>query len=154
MRKYLTPVGDSLGLVLEKPILDLIGLTAEMPVEVTWDGARLVVEPIRDPDARRDPARPLLESGTDFTVRANTVPLLDELVAKFGMDNARFRALHHLPYANIEAHRKYCSESTTKFHAGGTNVQTANRLTVALGKLRTGASWSEAIDEALRQYPK
>lgn len=153
MRKYLTRVGDSLGIVFERAALELIGLTEDMPVEVTWDGSRLVIEPVRDPEASRRATHPTAGSSIDFTARANTIPLLNELETKFGMDNARFRELHHLPYANIEAHRKYCTEES-RFHAGGTNVQTANRLLIALEKLRAGANWSEAVAEAQRLYPK
>lgn len=159
MRKLLTRIGDSLGIVFERSALDLIGLTEETPLEVTWDGTRLILEPVRDPDARREVFRPPPAPNVDFTARANTVPILDELEKKYGMDNARFRELHHLSYANIEAHRKYCLKkdaagNKTTFHAGATNVQTANRLFVALEKLRAGASWEESIAEALRMYPK
>ncbi len=159
MRKYLTRIGDSLGIVFERPALDLIGLTEDTPLEVTWDGTRLVLEPVRDPAARREVFRPAPAPSVDFTVRANTVPILDELEKKHGMDNARVRELHHLSYANIEAHRKYCLKKDdagkeTTFHPGATNVQTANRLFVAREKLRAGASWDEAVAEALRMYPK
>jgi len=52
MRKNLTKHGNSLALVIEKPILDLLGADAETPFEITTDGQALVLTPVR-PEARR-----------------------------------------------------------------------------------------------------
>ncbi len=48
MVKTLTKHGNSLALVIEKPILDLIGAEADTPFEVTTDGQALVLTPIKD----------------------------------------------------------------------------------------------------------
>lgn len=48
MRKNLTAIGNSLGVVIEKPILDLLNITKETPLEITTDGNRLIIEPIRE----------------------------------------------------------------------------------------------------------
>jgi antitoxin component of MazEF toxin-antitoxin module len=50
MVKRLTKHGNSLALVLDKPILDLIKIDANTPLEVTTDGDRLIVSPQRDVD--------------------------------------------------------------------------------------------------------
>ena len=47
MRKYLSAIGNSLGLVIEKPILDLLNITKETELEVVTDGERIIVEPVR-----------------------------------------------------------------------------------------------------------
>jgi antitoxin component of MazEF toxin-antitoxin module len=47
MRKNLSAIGNSLGLVIEKPILELLNITRDTELEVTTDGTRLIVEPIR-----------------------------------------------------------------------------------------------------------
>jgi len=52
MRKNLSAIGNSLGLVIEKPILELLNITRDTELEVTTDGTRLIVEPIRDAEAR------------------------------------------------------------------------------------------------------
>ena len=52
MIKKLTRHGNSLALVLDKPILDLLGIDADTPLELTTDGRGLHVEPARD-EARR-----------------------------------------------------------------------------------------------------
>ncbi len=48
MIKTLTKHGNSLALVIEKPILDLLGVEADTPFDVTTDGQALVLTPIRD----------------------------------------------------------------------------------------------------------
>lgn len=53
MMKKLTRHGNSLALVIEKPILDLLGMDAETPVEVTTDGEALVVTPVQDAKRRK-----------------------------------------------------------------------------------------------------
>jgi len=45
MIKKLTRHGNSLALVIEKPILDLLKITAKTPLEVRTDGHNLVVVP-------------------------------------------------------------------------------------------------------------
>ena len=50
MRKNLTTIGNSLGLIIEKPILDILGITRETELEMSTDGHRLVIEPVNSPD--------------------------------------------------------------------------------------------------------
>lgn len=52
MRKNLSAIGNSLGLVIEKPILELLNITRDTELEVTTDGTRLIVEPIREVEAK------------------------------------------------------------------------------------------------------
>ena len=53
MIKRLTRHGNSLALVLDKPILDLLNIDAETPLELKTDGASLHVVPVRDAAHRR-----------------------------------------------------------------------------------------------------
>ena len=53
MRKNLTRIGNSLGLVIEKPILELLDITQETELEVTTDGKKLTIEPLRSSRKRR-----------------------------------------------------------------------------------------------------
>jgi antitoxin component of MazEF toxin-antitoxin module len=48
MTKTLVPHGDSLALVIDKSLLDLLQISADTPLEVTTDGASLLVAPVRD----------------------------------------------------------------------------------------------------------
>ena len=48
MRKKLTRTGNSLALVLDKPLLDQVGIDADTPLEVSTDGQVIVISPARD----------------------------------------------------------------------------------------------------------
>ena len=54
MQKSLTKHGNSLALVIEKPILDLLGADAETLFDITTDGHALVLTPVRGEDRRSD----------------------------------------------------------------------------------------------------
>ena len=43
--KTLTRHGNSLALVLDKPILEMLGITAETPLQITTDGKSLIIAP-------------------------------------------------------------------------------------------------------------
>lgn len=43
----LTAVGNSLGLIIERPILELLDITEDTPLEVTTDGESLMIRPVR-----------------------------------------------------------------------------------------------------------
>jgi antitoxin component of MazEF toxin-antitoxin module len=46
LTKRLTKIGDSTGLVIDKPILDLLGLARGDEVELKVEGERLIVGPV------------------------------------------------------------------------------------------------------------
>jgi antitoxin MazE len=48
MVKRLTWIGDSLALVLDKPLLELLGIDEDTPLELSTSGGVLVVTPVRD----------------------------------------------------------------------------------------------------------
>ncbi len=47
MKKKLSTIGNSLGIVIEKPILELLEIDRETELEMTTDGQRLIIEPVR-----------------------------------------------------------------------------------------------------------
>ena len=51
MRKGLTKFGNSYGVIIDKPILDLLKISPDTPLEITTDGDRLVLTPLRAADA-------------------------------------------------------------------------------------------------------
>ena len=51
MIKTLTRHGNSLALVIDKPVLELLNITPDTPLEIATDGNALVLSPVRD--ARR-----------------------------------------------------------------------------------------------------
>lgn len=52
MVKHLTTHGNSSALIIEKPIMELLNITQDTPLEVVTDGKNLIVSPIRN--ARRE----------------------------------------------------------------------------------------------------
>lgn len=48
MVKHLTKHGNSLALVIDRGVLDLLDIDAETPLSLTTDGKSLVVSPIRE----------------------------------------------------------------------------------------------------------
>ena len=53
MIKTLKPIGNSLGLVIDKPILELLKIDANTQLEVTTDGEGLRIRPLRSGHATR-----------------------------------------------------------------------------------------------------
>ena len=50
MLKRLTRHGNSWALVIDKPILELLQIDPQSPLEISTDGQMLIVSPIRDAD--------------------------------------------------------------------------------------------------------
>ena len=48
MIKKLSKIGNSLGIVLERPLLEQVGLDADSEVEVSSDGSVIVIGPKRN----------------------------------------------------------------------------------------------------------
>lgn len=55
MIKKLTPLGDGQGVIIEQPLLDLLGIDQDTPLEVKTDGQVLIVRPARE--SRRERLR-------------------------------------------------------------------------------------------------
>jgi len=47
MEKTLTAIGNSLGLIIERPILDLLNIDKDTKLEVRTDGEALIIRPVR-----------------------------------------------------------------------------------------------------------
>jgi antitoxin component of MazEF toxin-antitoxin module len=61
MVKKLTKHGNSLALVIDRAILDLLKIDTDTPLEISTDGQVLVISPVRD-EEHRDRFRKALES--------------------------------------------------------------------------------------------
>lgn len=48
MIKTLTKHGNSWALIIDKPVLDLLNIEPDTPLEISTDGQTLVVSPARD----------------------------------------------------------------------------------------------------------
>jgi antitoxin component of MazEF toxin-antitoxin module len=54
MIKTLTRHGNSLALVIEKPILELLGADADTPFDISTDGQVLILTPVKDAGRRQN----------------------------------------------------------------------------------------------------
>lgn len=52
MTKTLTRHGNSLALVLDRVVLDLLTIDADTPLDITTDGQVLIVSPVRQAERR------------------------------------------------------------------------------------------------------
>jgi antitoxin component of MazEF toxin-antitoxin module len=52
MLKKLTKHGNSLAIVLDKGVLDLLNIDSETPLEISTDGSLLMITPVRDENRR------------------------------------------------------------------------------------------------------
>lgn len=48
MIKHLTSHGNSLALIIEKAILELLHITQDTPLEINTDGRNLIISPVED----------------------------------------------------------------------------------------------------------
>ncbi len=53
MIKRLTRHGNSLALVIEKSVLDLLKIDADTPLDISTDGKMLMIAPVRDKKRRK-----------------------------------------------------------------------------------------------------
>ena len=53
MTKRLRAIGNSAGIIIDKPILELLKITPDTELELSTDGERLIITPIRTPGARK-----------------------------------------------------------------------------------------------------
>ena len=53
MVKRLQAVGNSSGVIIDKPILELLRITSETELEISTDGERLIITPLRSDSVRK-----------------------------------------------------------------------------------------------------
>ncbi len=63
MRKKLSAIGNSLGIVIEKPILELLDITRDTELEMTTEGGKLIIAPVKK--ARRERVKAALDRAMD-----------------------------------------------------------------------------------------
>ena len=66
MVKRLTKHGNSLALVIDRAILELLDIDAKTPLSITTDGICLLISPVRDAKRRRAFEAALAKVTTQF----------------------------------------------------------------------------------------
>jgi antitoxin MazE len=62
----LTRHGNSYALVIDKPIMELLDITASTPIEIATDGKTLVLSPVRDVKRKARFAKALKDANRKF----------------------------------------------------------------------------------------
>jgi antitoxin component of MazEF toxin-antitoxin module len=66
MIKKLTKHGNSWALVIDKPVLDLLKIDPETPLEISTDGQVLLIAPASDPKRREEFQQALDETNRKY----------------------------------------------------------------------------------------
>lgn len=178
MKKELIAMNEGKAVVIDHALLAIIGAEDATALELTTDGARLILSPVRE-DAR--PAvRNVITQGSEavagrseMAVRASVVSaptpeilqsdfdpkdpkdsarLIELLQERHGFRQEHFQRLHHFSHrANLTTHLAYCG-GTTRFRAQ-TNVIVAQRMLLCLQLRERGERWDAAIAAARSRFP-
>jgi len=143
MEKRIKAMGNSFGLVIDKPMLRMLGLGRGSVVKLTTDGRRLVIERV-DTSNRIEPSRdPRLELEASAVARA----LLD----RFGLWIDDFKRLHHAGWRPL-AYIGWL-EGVPSENLNAADLETMRRLEACLAECQAGATKEDAIAHALRAHP-
>lgn len=66
MVKKLTRHGNSLALVMDRGVLDLLSIDAETPLDISTDGEVLIITPVRDEKRRKKFDKALRETNRKY----------------------------------------------------------------------------------------
>lgn len=142
MEKRLSVVGNSLALVIEKPIRDLLGISRDTRLAVTTDGRRLVIEPIFE-----DPASKALASE-----QIDIAKVMHALVMQYDLSRERFQRLHH-GGTRLMAYMGHVTHGVGARSTDPQDLATMRRLAACLKLKHQGADWDTAIAGALAAEP-
>ncbi len=69
MLKKLTKHGNSLALVIDRPVLELLNIDSDTPLDISTDGKNLLISPVKDPE-RNERFLAALEEGNQKYAKA------------------------------------------------------------------------------------
>lgn len=82
MIKKLTTIGNSLGLIIDRPILNLLDIDRDTELEITTDGKTLMIQPVREGVTFKTTA-PTMNERESVSVKEAGKSFLDELRGAF-----------------------------------------------------------------------
>lgn len=53
LTKKLTPMGNSMGILIDRPVLDLLGIDRDTTLEIRTDGRAIIIEPVGEQHIER-----------------------------------------------------------------------------------------------------
>lgn len=179
MEKAITYVGNSLAIVLDRTVCELMGIGFGSIVKLSFQGARLIVEhtgkmkqePVRQrprrspllrsrrrPERLADVRRPIyipdLDDNGEIPVPrlVEQYPaMLRELMMEWGLDLEHINRIHHTPSARyMEAHRRMVM---LPIESEPSNVLVARRVAYIYMELLDCTDWDRVITLAIDRYP-
>jgi bifunctional DNA-binding transcriptional regulator/antitoxin component of YhaV-PrlF toxin-antitoxin module len=153
MRKNLAACGNSLALIIDKPIRRLLGLGRNTQVEMWTDGRRIIIEPL-PPEHPTYGSAPETEPRVDERrLKLDAFGVIMQLTRRFAMKPEQFDQLHH-EGRGMRGMLVY----TTQVELGMTEatadeLATLRRFEECLALLQAGTSWEDAIASARQRVP-
>lgn len=142
MYKKLSRIGNSLAIVVDKPIREVLGWGRETIVKLSTDGRRLVIE--RVPRSEVEAMQPSLGEKLD-------APRVWKALLDKGLEPDQFARLYHgvprMPRYQAFLHFGLKDPKPEQ-------IADMKRMEACLRALEAGASWDAAIEQALRVAPR
>jgi hypothetical protein len=144
MEKRLRSIGNSFGLVIDKPVLRMLGMGRGSILKLSTDGRRLIVERVDLLDQAPPPS-------SDPRLKLDAIAVAKTLMNRFGVGREEYERLHHKQWrptryiAHLECARP---EEVTE-----ADLTTMRRLEACLAECQAGATRDEAIARALAAHP-
>jgi antitoxin MazE len=66
MQKKLTKHGNSLALVIDKAVLELLNIDDQTPLEILTDGKLLLISPVKDEERKRQFHEAVVKANTKY----------------------------------------------------------------------------------------
>lgn len=160
MLRKLIPFEGGKAIVIDLPILALIGAENEIELDLTTDGRVLVLSKPRRVARSQSSINATPDSKTDLPDCLANYDREDPRVAyellrelqKRGFRLSHFQRLHHFRGgASIENHLRYC-KNRSRF-TGETNRLVSDRLRVCFEHLLQGTTLDAAVEAALDAHP-
>jgi antitoxin component of MazEF toxin-antitoxin module len=145
MEKHLQRYGNSLALVIEKPILRALGIGRKTKLAMRTDGRRLIIEPL--PDVFEPVVDPDVER-----LKLDAHEVASRLVHRHGMWQTQLDRLWPGCW-NPLLYLSRAEQWTSGSDATEDQLQTMRRMEACLIALQEKKNWDEAIELALQRWP-
>lgn len=144
MRKKLIRVGNSLALVIDIPLREMIGFAPSREVELSLEGRRIIIEPVEEADASCCSRKATIEMIR--SARAD----LSRLIEHYGMQDAQLQRVV-TGYRRRFGFLGWLSSDLREISVA--ELANIRRINACVKQLDGGADWDAAIEAALRSEP-
>ena len=83
MIKKLTPIGNSLGLIIERPILNLLDIDRDTELKITTNGKTLMIQAVQAGNTSKEVVEGVSDNRDAVSVKEVGKSFLDELRGAF-----------------------------------------------------------------------